>query len=66
MSQATDQNGHMAKDKLFNVRLDADDKERLEVLSKHYALPAANVIRMLIKRDFDAVGGRVPVDPAST
>lgn len=54
------QNAAMAKDKTFNLRLDAEDRARLEVLARQYSAPAATVIRMLIKRDFDAVSARLP------
>jgi predicted DNA-binding protein len=57
----------VAKNQQFNLRLDADDKERLEVLSKHYAAPAATVIRMLVKRDFDAVArANGTIEPSKT
>ena len=45
----------VAKDKTFNIRLGADDTERLERLSEHYALGISSVIRMLVKQAADAL-----------
>jgi predicted DNA-binding protein len=43
----------MAREKLFNMRMSEDEQARLEALASHYALNAAGVIRMLIKREAD-------------
>lgn len=45
----------MAKDSMLRVRLDDDDRARLELLASHYAVSASTVVRMLVKRDADAV-----------
>jgi antitoxin component of RelBE/YafQ-DinJ toxin-antitoxin module len=49
------QTPEMAKDTMLRVRLDDDDRARLELLAKHYAVSASTVVRMLIKRDADGV-----------
>lgn len=45
------------REKLFTMRISADEAERLAALARHYAITAAGVIRMLIKRDHDALPG---------
>lgn len=45
----------MAKDLMFKLRLDEADRKRLEILSEHFSAPAATVVRMLVKREADAV-----------
>lgn len=39
----------MPKDLMFKLRLDEDDRKRLDDLSGHYSAPAATVVRILIK-----------------
>ena len=39
----------MSKDQMFKLRLDADDRRKLDELSVHFSAPAATVVRMLIK-----------------
>jgi predicted DNA-binding protein len=46
----------MAKTLMFKLRLDDADRERLDRVAEHYSAPAATVIRILIKKEFDAVG----------
>jgi antitoxin component of RelBE/YafQ-DinJ toxin-antitoxin module len=41
--------------RLFNLRIDSVDRRRLDALSKHYALNASAVVRMLLKRAADEV-----------
>jgi antitoxin component of RelBE/YafQ-DinJ toxin-antitoxin module len=43
----------MAKDKTFNIRLDEQDRMRLDEIAAHYAAPAATAVRILIKREHD-------------
>jgi predicted DNA-binding protein len=43
----------VAREKLFNMRMSAEEWERLDALAKHYGLNAAGVIRMLVKADAD-------------
>lgn len=38
-----------------NFRLTKEEKERFERVAKHYGLPIAATIRMLIKRESDAI-----------
>jgi hypothetical protein len=45
----------LMREKLFNVRMDAAEYARLQALAKHLGLPAANAVRMLIKRECDAL-----------
>ena len=45
----------MAKELSFKMRLDERDRARLETLAEHYSVPAASVIRILVKREADAI-----------
>ena len=49
----------VTKDRQFNMRFGDEDQARLNLLSAHYEMTAAQVIRMLIKRDVEAlqIGG---------
>jgi len=49
------QTAAMAKDLMFKLRLDAQDRLRLDALAEHYSAPAATVLRILIKKEFDSV-----------
>jgi predicted DNA-binding protein len=59
----------MAKDLTFKLRLDAQDRERLDAVAANYSAPAATVIRILIKEKYDQIGaskapaGRKPSKP---
>ena len=44
----------------LHVRISEDDAARIEALVAHYEMSAAQVVRMLIKRDFDAWALRAP------
>lgn len=44
----------MAASKQLNMRMTPDEMSRLEWLSKHYGVGMTDVVRMLVKRDFDA------------
>lgn len=46
----------MAKTLMFKLRLDDADRERLDRVAEQYSAPAATVIRILIKKEFDALG----------
>jgi antitoxin component of RelBE/YafQ-DinJ toxin-antitoxin module len=46
----------MAKEITFKMRLDEKDKARLDALAEHYSVPVASVIRILTKREADALG----------
>ena len=54
------QTGAVAREKLFNMRMSAEEWERLDFLAKHYGLNAAGVLRMLVKREADAIQGKAP------
>ena len=43
----------MAKDRTFNLRLDDEDRARLEVVAHHLSAPAATAVRMLVKERYD-------------
>ena len=43
----------VARERLFNMRMSAEESTRLEYLAEHYGLNAAGVLRMLVKGDFD-------------
>jgi hypothetical protein len=49
------QTATMAKDLMFKLRLDAQDRERLDAVATHYSAPAATAIRMLIKEKYDSL-----------
>jgi len=56
------QNAAAMREKQLNVRVSPEEQERLEFLADHYGLNAAAVIRMLVKREYDAVQGRAVSD----
>ncbi|MEO7033684.1 MAG: hypothetical protein ABI548_07375 [Polyangiaceae bacterium] len=41
------------RERLFTMRMSEEESSRLEEVSKYYALNAAGVIRMLVKREHD-------------
>ncbi len=45
----------MPKGQTFKLRLDDEDRARLEQVAKHYSLPIASLVRMLVKREADAL-----------
>ncbi|MGH7435424.1 MAG: hypothetical protein ACRENE_07095, partial [Polyangiaceae bacterium] len=45
----------MPKDLMFKLRLDAQDRERLDAVAAHLSAPAATAIRILIKEKHDAI-----------
>ena len=40
----------------FNIRLSEEEWARLDRLKSHYGINAAGIIRMLLKREDDAIG----------
>jgi predicted DNA-binding protein len=51
--------------KMFTIRFSEEELARLDLVAKHYALTAAGVLRMLVKREADAISSRTaPVAPA--
>jgi hypothetical protein len=46
----------MSKEQTFKMRLSDDDRERFDALAEHYASPVATVLRILVKREADALG----------
>lgn len=51
----------MARDLVFQLRLDEEDRDRLDALAKHYAAPRATAVRMMIKQVFDQLGLLYPL-----
>jgi antitoxin component of RelBE/YafQ-DinJ toxin-antitoxin module len=45
----------MVQRKMFTVRLSEDEQARLDLVATHYGLTAAGVLRMLLKREEDAI-----------
>jgi predicted DNA binding CopG/RHH family protein len=43
------------REKQLNIRLSDDEAERLERVCSHYGLNGANLFRMLLKREDDAL-----------
>lgn len=43
----------MARAKTFNLRLDDQERQRLEVLAWHHAAPLATAVRMIVKQAYD-------------
>lgn len=42
------------REKLFTMRMSDEESARLDAVARHYGLNAAGVIRMLVKREYDA------------
>jgi predicted DNA-binding protein len=55
----------MAKGLVFKMRLDEQDRERLNVLAEHYSAPAATVVRILVKEKVDALAREALETPKS-
>lgn len=51
----------MVREKQLNIRLSEAESARLEWLAEHYGTTVAMVVRMLAKRDADALGYAAPV-----
>jgi hypothetical protein len=43
------------RDKTFNMRISAEEAARIDKIASFYELSEASVIRMLIKREADAI-----------
>lgn len=52
----TMQTADLVRAKTFNIRFSEEESERLDAVAEHYALTAAGVIRMLVKREADRIG----------
>ena len=48
------------RERLFTMRMSDEEHARLDAVAKHFALNAAGVVRMLVKREFDALAIAVP------
>ena len=51
-------------EKLYTIRMRSDERARVDALAAHYSIPVAAVIRMLVKRDADALGIIVTPKPS--
>lgn len=49
--------------KTFNIRFSEEELARLDAVANHYALTAAGLIRMLVKREADAIRARTGTPP---
>jgi hypothetical protein len=54
------QNADVVQRKMFTIRFSDEESERLALVAKHYALTSAGVLRMLVKREADAIGTAAP------
>ncbi len=52
--------------KMFTIRFSDEESERLAVVAKHYALTAAGVVRMLVKREADAISAAKPAKASTS
>lgn len=43
------------RERLFTMRMSDEESGRLDAVARHYALNGAGVIRMLVKREYDAI-----------
>lgn len=57
-------NDEMARERLFTMRFGSEESERLDRVAKHYGLNASGVIRMLLKREDDAIGKPAVAPPS--
>lgn len=61
------QTAELVRAKTFNIRFSEEELARLDLVAEHYALTAAGVIRMLLKRESDAIAEKrsaaAPVPP---
>jgi|HubBroStandDraft_5_1064220.scaffolds.fasta_scaffold196898_2 hypothetical protein len=46
--------------KMFTIRFSEEESARLDAVAEHYALTAAGVLRMLVKREHDALSAKAP------
>lgn len=51
------------REKQFNFRLSEEEDARLQAVMKHHGLDASNVVRMLVKREFDKIHPSRPLGP---
>ena len=56
----------LVRAKTFNIRFSEEELARLDLVAQHYALTAAGVIRMLVKREADAIAPKAPPAPPSS
>jgi predicted DNA-binding protein len=56
------QTAAVAQRQMFTIRFSEEEKARLDLLAKHYGLTAAGVLRMLLKREVDALRSAVEAE----
>ena len=54
------------RERQLNIRLSDQEAARLDRVAEHYGLNAAGVIRMLVKREHDAIVASTPPPAPST
>jgi hypothetical protein len=59
------QTAEIVRAKTFNIRFSDEELARLDLVAEHYALTAAGVIRMLVKREADSIAAGRPASPSS-
>lgn len=54
------------REKLFTIRMTDEERARAEAIAQHYGLNVAGAIRMLLKREADALKLKIapPLTPA--
>jgi antitoxin component of RelBE/YafQ-DinJ toxin-antitoxin module len=52
----------MTKSQTFKLRLDAEDRERLELVAEHFNVPSVTAIRILIKNKVADLQARLSFD----
>ena len=50
------QNAATMRERMFTMRLSEEESLRLDRVAAHYGVNAANLVRMLLKREDDAIG----------
>jgi hypothetical protein len=48
----------VSKESVIRFRADADDRRRLDALAEHYAVTPSTLLRMLLKKEHDALDRR--------
>lgn len=56
-------NRHQRRAFQLNVRMSGVEADRLAVLAAHWSLTCADVVRMLVKREFDELELDRPIEP---
>lgn len=54
------------RQRMFNMRLSNEEGARLDKIADHYGINAAELIRMLLKREENVLSAAPPAPPASS